>query len=238
MSQGWNESAQAWIDVIGADGDWGRRHVLDAPMLARVEGRGFRHAVDIGCGEGRFCRMLRASGIAATGIDPTAALIEQARALDPGGDYRVAQAESLDLPDAGFDLAVAYLSLIDIADLPRAIAEVHRVLRPGGTFLIANLQAFNTACPQQGWTREPDGTRRFCIDDYLEERPVWVQWRGIRIQNWHRPLQAYLGGLLTAGFELRHFAEPAPVGIDDDKAQRYRRAPNFLVMEWRKASGA
>ncbi len=47
-------------------------------------------------------------------------------------------------------------------------------------------------------------------------------------------MQAYIGGLLEAGFELRQFAEPAPYGCSDEKAMRYRRAPNFLIMEWRK----
>ncbi len=234
MSTGWNESAQAWIEVIGDDGDWGRRHVLDRPMLARLTNRGFRRAVDIGCGEGRFCRMMQQLGIATIGIDPTAALIDRARALDPDGDYRVGGGEALDLPDAACDLAVAYLALIDIADLSAAVAEAHRVLAPGGSFLIANSQSFNTASPDQGWTQEPDGSRRFCIDHYLEHRTVWIAWRGIRIANHHRPLEAYMQALLGAGFELHHFAEPAPYGIEDAKADRYRRAPNFLLMEWRK----
>ena len=195
MSQGWDASAQAWIEVIGDDGDWGRRHVLDAPMLARATRGGLRNAIDIGCGEGRFCRMLQAQGIATTGIDPTAALIERARALHPEGDYRAERAEALSAVDATYDLAVAYLSLVDIPDLRKALAEVHRVLRPGGTLLIANLQSFNTASIDQGWTREPDGSRRFCIDHYLDERAVWAEWRGIRIQNWHRPRQASSCGI-------------------------------------------
>ena len=58
----------------------------------------------------------------------------------------------------------------------------------------------------------------------------------IRVINWHRPLSVYMAGLLAEGFALEHFAEPAPQGIDDDKADRYRRAPNFLVMRWRKTA--
>lgn len=233
-SRGWEASASAWIDVIGADGDWGRRVVLDGPMLARVAGRGFRSAVDIGCGEGRFCRMMQSAGVRTVGIDPTGQLIREARRRDPAGEYCVAMAEALPLAEGSMDLAVAYLTLIDISDLPAAVAEVHRVLRPGGTFLIANLQSFNTAADPVGWTREPDGSRRFCIDYYLDERVQWIAWRGIRIQNWHRPLQTYLGTLLSAGFELRHFAEPEPRGVQDEKALRYRRVPNFLMMEWQK----
>lgn len=234
MDNGWDTSADAWIIEMGSAGDWGRRFVLDAPMLARARDRGFRNAVDLGCGEGRFCRMLAAENIRCIGIDPTAALIHAARERDPQGDYRIEPAEALSLADASVDLAVAYLSLIDIADLPRALSEAHRVLRPGGSFLIANLQSFNTAAVPLGWTREPDGSRRFCIDHYFEERIVETAWRGIRIHNWHRPMQVYMQGLLDAGFELVYFAEPIPQGVDGDKADRYRRVPNFLMMEWRK----
>lgn len=232
MDQGWDASARAWIDVIGEVGDWGRRYVLDAPMLERVRGRGVRRAVDIGCGEGRFCRMLQAEGIETIGIDPTVALIDEARRRDSQGDYRVARAETLPLDDASVDLAVFYLSLIDIADLDAALDEAKRVLKPGGRLLIANLQSFNTAAVGQGWSREPDGSRRFSIDHYLQARPTWIAWQGIRICNHHRPMERYMQALLNRGFALRHFAEPAPVGVEGDKADRYRRAPNFLVMEW------
>ena len=58
VSDGWAASAMAWIVEQGEDGDYGRRFVLDAPMRARIEGRGFRNALDVGCGEGRFCRIM------------------------------------------------------------------------------------------------------------------------------------------------------------------------------------
>ena len=230
----WDQSAEAWIEVIGDAGDWGRRFVLDAPMLARVRGRGFTRAVDVGCGEGRFCRMLRDEGIAAVGVDPTAALIARARALDPTGDYRIGRGEALDLADGSVDLAVYYLALVDIPDLDAALVEARRVLMPGGTLLIANLQAFNTASVSDGWTIEPDGSRRFIIDHYLEERVIESRWRGIAIRNHHRPLSAYLSRLLDLGFELDHFAEP-PAIAEDPKAERYNRVPNFLIMEWRRS---
>ncbi len=85
MAAGWDASAAAWIAHLGSEGDFGRVHVLDGPMLARVRGRGFGTALDVGCGEGRFCRMLAAEGLSVTGVDPAATLIEQARALHPAG---------------------------------------------------------------------------------------------------------------------------------------------------------
>src|SRR6267142_893086 len=124
MNNGWESSAQAWIDSMGERGergDWGRQHVLDPVMLARVSGGRFGNALDVGCGEGRFCRMLKAAGVQATGVDPTRPLIELARQRDPSGDYRLGRAEGLEFAEANFDLVVSYINLIDIPDFRTAI---------------------------------------------------------------------------------------------------------------------
>lgn len=235
MTNGWDESADAWITDMGDDGDFGRKFVLDRPMLERVTGRGFATALDVGCGEGRFCRMLRVQGIAATGIDPTEKLLAEARARDPDGDYRFGRAETLDFADASFDLVVSYLTLIDIPDIDAAIPEMARVLNPGGTLLVANLTSFNTAGQPSGWQTGPDGQRRFVIDRYMTERADWVQWRGIRIHNWHRPLSRYMTLFLEQGLELRCFLEPMPAPDAGPAAmERHHRVPYFVLMEWRK----
>ena len=209
-NNGWDDSAEAWIADMGDKGDFSRRHVLDAPMLALARGRGFRTALDIGCGEGRFCRMLAAEGIATTGIDPTLRLLDAARTRDPQGNYLQARAEALPFADASFDLAVSYLTLIDIDDYAAAIAEMARVLRPGGSLLIANLNSFSTA---GDWTAEGKAAG-FLIDNYLDSRAEWESWNGILIRNWHRPFHLYMQALLKNGLRLAHFDEPAPTGGD------------------------
>ncbi len=236
MGDGWSESADAWIASQGDEGDFGRRWVMDAPMLERVRLRPYRRALDVGCGEGRFCRMLKAEGITATGIDPTAALIDHARSLDPEGDYRVEKAEALTFEDGAFDLVVSYLSLIDIPDVKGAIAEMARVLAPGGRLLIANLASYNSAADANalGWTTLRDGRRAHAMDHYLEEKAGWIAWKGIRIRNWHRPLSTYMTLLLDQGLSLTHFAEPRAHGGDPVRQAQYDRAPWFMLMEWAK----
>lgn len=234
MQNGWDESAAAWIADMGDRGDFNREFVLDVPMMERVRAKSYANALDVGCGEGRFCRMLQACGIRTVGIDPTDALLARAHELDSGGDYRPGHAEAIDFPDHTFELVVSYLSLIDIRDVDVAIREMVRVLRPGGTLLIANLTSFNTAAVGGGWTLEANGEARFCFDHYLTERVEWVEWRGIRIQNWHRPLSRYMSILISEGLNLRYFSEPAPMGGESAKVDRYRRVPWSLVMEWEK----
>jgi SAM-dependent methyltransferase len=234
MDSGWDRSAQAWIASLGARGDWSREFVLDAPMLAEARGLKAQTALDAGCGEGRFCRLLKDAGVSVIGVDPTEALIEEARRRDPSGDYRVGRAEALDFPAAHFDLVVSYLTLIDIEHADAAIAEMARVLKPGGSLLVAHINAFTTAAEPRGWRRDDAGEDRFTFDRYLDPRATEIAWKGIRIVNWHRPLSFYFKAFLAAGLDLRLFDEPEPAGGGTDRAARYRRAPDFCLMRWEK----
>jgi SAM-dependent methyltransferase len=233
---GWNESAAAWIADQGEHGDFGRRYVLDPVMLPRALALVPQTALDVGCGEGRFCRMLAAHGIETTGVDPTASFIEHARGRHPEGRYVEAKAETLPLEDASFDLVVSYLSLIDIPDIAPAVAEMARVMKPGGSLLIANLNSFNTACADQGWIKSAiRELLHYPVDHYLDERAMWVEWRGIRIINHHRPFSTYMKLLLAQGLVLTAFEEPSPTAdAPQPRAAHYRRVPWFHVMGWRK----
>lgn len=233
MTTGWDASAAAWIAIQGESGDFGRVHVLDAPMLALVATAAPARVLDVGCGEGRFCRMLEQRGISTTGIDPAAALIERAQALHPAGDYRIAGAETMNA-QAAYDMAVCYLSLIDMPDLDAALANIVAAIRPGGHLLIANLTAFNTAAVHLGWVKPPGGEPSFPIDHYLTERPRRTAWQGVDIINHHRPLKRYLQALLSHGLQLTHFDEPPATGGPPDKRDRYNRVPNFHIMLWNK----
>jgi SAM-dependent methyltransferase len=236
VENGWQSSAAAWIAEMGELGDFGRRYVLDPVMLPRAVAGAPRNALDVGCGEGRFCRMLKSQGVDSVGIDPTPALIAAARARDAGGPYLKASAERLPFRDETFDLVVSYLSLIDIPDLQAAIGEMARVLRPGGAMLIANLTSFNTARGDLGWIKDRSGQRLYYpIDHYLEERATWIEYRGIRVVSHHRPLSTYLRALLGAGLVLTYFDEPLPTpNAPASRARGYARVPWFLVMEWLK----
>ena len=236
MDDYWQASADAWIADMGEHGDFGRRYVLDPVMLPRALTRSPRKALDVGCGEGRFCRMLKRHGVDTTGIDPTPRLIAAARARDADGAYLEAVAEHLPFGDETFDLVVSYLTLIDIPDIQAAIPEMARVLKPGGALLIANLNSFNTAGAGAGWVKDSAGQRlHYPIDNYLVERSLWLEYRGIRIVNHHRPLSTYLRALLDAGLRLTYFDEPAPsADASTSRARSYCRAPWFLVMEWVK----
>lgn len=225
---GWKRSAQAWLARQGENGDWGRVAVLD-PVMLELAGPSGTRFLDVGCGEGRFVRMLSARGLSGVGLDPSETLIATARARDPRGEYRLGRAEELPFGAAEFELVVFYLSLCDVPDLVAAIAEATRVLRPGGRLLIANLSSLNTAGV---WKRNLFGhARHYAIDDYMRERPVRQRWAGIDVVNYHRPFSRYFEVLLGHGLVLRRFLEPLTHPSARPKP-KFDRVPNFVVMEW------
>lgn len=236
MNNGWQASAEAWITDMGEHGDFGRRFVLDPILRSRALARSAKDVLDVGCGEGRFCRMLKRHGLKVTGIDPTAKFIAAARERDVEGRYLEAPAERLPFQNGSFDLVISYLTLIDIPAVQAAIEEMARVMKPGGALLIANLSSFNTACVDSGWVKDSAGQHlHYPIDNYLEERSQWIEYRGIRVVNHHRPLSTYIRTLLAAGLRLSYFDEPAPTpDAPEPKATLYRRVPWFVVMEWLK----
>lgn len=236
MSGDWDKNAKAWIDHLGAGGDFSREYVLDPVMLGRVRKGAFRSALDVGCGEGRFCRMLAKENIPYIGIDPTEALVAKARERDPTGDYRLGRAEELSFESDSFDLVVSYLTLIDIEDYKAALHEMARVLAPGGRLLIANVSSYFSAGPADGVQnnafRSGSG---YAIDRYLEERSQQVRIGKFHVRNWHRPLSAYMDCFIHLGWKLTFFGEPlATGGGDPELEEAFARIPPFVVMEWER----
>ena len=139
----WTEAAQDWIETDQAV----RTGMLDSWMLDALGDVSGKTVIDIGCGEGRFCRLLAELGAVVTGVDLTEPLIERARSLGSDREtYTVGDAEDLDgVCDGSFDLAVSYIVLVDLLDYQRSIREAYRVLRPGGRFVVCSVHPMRSA---------------------------------------------------------------------------------------------
>ena len=110
--------------------------------LAALEGS--RRLLDLGCGTGRFA-VLAAERLGARvwGVDRSAEMLREARAR-PGAarvGWKQAEATSLPFKDGWFDAVYSHLVLHLIDDLPAALAEMRRVLAPGGRVVIGTFAA-------------------------------------------------------------------------------------------------
>jgi SAM-dependent methyltransferase len=93
--------------------------------------------LDAGCGTGFQSALLTELGWNAHGIDVSTGLLAVARRRLPGVAFAVGSVEALPYPDARFDAVVCCGSTLSFVDDPaRALAELGRVLRPGGRLLL------------------------------------------------------------------------------------------------------
>jgi ubiquinone/menaquinone biosynthesis C-methylase UbiE len=116
---------------------WERRLFGDGRHWVCAQASG--EVLEVAIGTGRNLPFYP-EGIRLTGVDFSPAMLELARRqadqLGRKVDLRLGDAQALDLPDASFDTVVCTLSLCAIPDERRAIAEMKRVLRPGGRLLL------------------------------------------------------------------------------------------------------
>lgn len=102
-----------------------------------------RDVLDVGCGDGTYALGAARAGARVTGVDRSAAAVEAARrrAADVGLplELHVADALTLPFPAERFDAVLAVTVLCFVPDPPRAVAEMARVLRPGGVLVLGEL---------------------------------------------------------------------------------------------------
>lgn len=94
-----------------------------------------RALLDLGCGTGHHLRRWSEAGYACSGLDAAAEMVAEARGRNP--ELRVEQGSvyGLPFPDGSFDIVVSIEVLRYLSDVPAALREVRRVLRPGGHFI-------------------------------------------------------------------------------------------------------
>lgn len=109
-------------------------------LLPLLMSRGARTALDLGCGVGRHSLFLAEAGLRVLAMDSSATglevLRETAAARRLTLELRQADADSLPFPESSFDFVLSWDVIYhgDLGDVGRRLAEIWRVLKPGGLF--------------------------------------------------------------------------------------------------------
>lgn len=123
---------------------------LEEPLVQGIlDGLSPGRALDAGCGTGRHAAHLAALGHEVVGVDASEPMLAVARRKLPDADLRVGDLTALPLEDASVDGAVCALALSHLSALGSAVAELGRVLRPGGRLIVSNPHPLATAI--LGW---------------------------------------------------------------------------------------
>ena len=180
--------------------------------------------LDVGCGTGAQSRTLikRPDVASVVGVDRAKFLLERARELGAGIDglsFKEGDGDNIPLADASFDVAVAHTLLTHVAEPAAVVAELFRVLRPGGTLAICDGD-FSTMSASIG-DRDP---LQACADSFVEYtvNDAWLMRR--------------LPGLVReAGFTTGRARSYNFIETEDPltTANWFRRGADWLVKEGR-----
>ena len=212
-----------------------------ASMRALVPDLHGRRVVDLGCGYGWFCRWASEQGAAQVlGLDVSEKMLARATA-DTSDDritYRRVDMDSLELPEASFDVAYSSLALHYIADLARLLTTVHQALGPGGHLIFSIEHPIGMASTRPGWLVDADGRKRWPVDSYAVEGPRTTDWLAKGVVKYHRRMGTTLNLLIRIGFTLSHVEEWAPtesqIAARPEMAEELER-PAFLLVAARRA---
>jgi SAM-dependent methyltransferase len=159
-------------------------------------------ALDAACGTGRHARHLVELGHDVVGLDLTPEMLARAAASVPEASFVEADLRRIPEPDGSFELVVCGLALAHLAELEPGVAELARVLRPGGRLVVSVLHPFQAHLGWQAQFPDPGGGRRFVREH----------------QHRHGD---YLRAFRTAGLEVVGCLEPT---ITAEQARTRRRA--------------
>lgn len=157
------------------------RELLAAFAKATGDGR----VCDVGCGPGHVTSYLREHGCDAFGVDISPRMVELARTLNSGIEFRAGDLRDLPVEDGALAGAVCFYSLIHLEaqELAPALEHLRRKLRPDGRVLLAVHEGSETRTPGELWGIPVSLRFNFFTSEQVETALLEA---GFRIDDVHR----------------------------------------------------
>jgi len=242
----WDHGADAWRAFIRSGADYYRLEVHGPALLEACGVVAGLRALDLGCGEGYFSRLLREAGADVIGLELSERMLDMARheeTLRPLGiDYRLGSAVALETLFAGerFDLITSCMAVQDMSDPGACLRGAGQLLERGGR-LVFSVPHPCTDPPVRVWHRNEHGEKiALMIDRYFESGPAVFEWTMSRLAYpwstpcWRHTLEQWSDLIRSAGLLMQRLIEPRPTEaavkmrpeLDD-----CRRVPCFLIID-------
>jgi trans-aconitate methyltransferase len=179
MTQNWNAELYGRVGAFV--------HQLAGGVVEWLGARTGERILDLGCGDGQLSARLASMGAIVTGVDASADMVAAARSR--GIDAVEARAEHLPFPNSSFDAVFSNAALHWVRDQEAMLAEVHRVLRPGGRFVAemgghgnvaAILVALMAVLERHGYADAEEGVNYYPTPEIYRQR---LERHGLKVER-------------------------------------------------------
>jgi len=242
----WDAGADAWEEFVESGADY-YRHPVHGPALLDVCGPvDGLDVLDLGCGQGYFCREMARHGARVVGIDLSVELLTFALMHETNQPFGI-QYHLVDAAVAGgvfgegqFQLVTACMALQDMADPCSVLRGAFSMVADGG-HMVFSIPHPGTDTPFREWEYDEAGNKgALKIDHYFDSGPAVVRWRMRRLKyhwetpEWRYTLSEWSEMIAEAGFLICRLHEPRPTE-EQVRQNRHlddaRRLPYFLIFD-------
>ncbi|MFM7604594.1 MAG: class I SAM-dependent methyltransferase [Prosthecobacter sp.] len=243
----WEKSADWYDRIIGERGSELYQTVVIPGALKLLNVKHGDRVLDLGCGQGVFCRAMAQKGADVTGVDASPTLIQKAKAYPVRPPIRYLARDAAHIGDLGlFDSLSAILCVQNMEKLDDVTAAASRALKPGGRMLwVMNHPAFRIP-RQSSWGFEDERKLQYRrLDAYSSELSIPIVMHPGKHDSestvsFHRSLEnltkfGFAHGLVINGIEEWHShkaSQPGPRARAENRARK--EFPLFLALLWGK----
>ncbi len=247
----WDAQAKWYDKIVGEEGSYYHKEVIVPKLLQKLGSIKNKKILDLGCGQGFFCRILSKKQAKVTGVDLSKNLIHLAKTY-PTYDiqYFISSSENLSfLEENSFDFAISILSIGNIKNISQTFKEIYKILKNNGKFIFVIIHPCFRIPRQSQWLLDQNQKIQYRrIDRYLSEMEIPIITHPGKTKHsnslddqdysimFHRPLEKIVKELVNSAFLISDLEEWTSNKISHGKkAKAENRArkeiPLFLMIE-------
>ncbi|MBX2861146.1 MAG: class I SAM-dependent methyltransferase [Vampirovibrio sp.] len=213
----WDGNASVWNAAEESQKDLYRQYFL-APTIQKFVGSvANKNVLDMGCGEGIFCRQFAKNAKSVTGIDISEKMLAIANKKPTNGIQYLKRSitDLSNLKNEQFDTVFSSMTFMSSPGLPQSISEAYRLLKPGGEFMFIIKHPFNlwkqhqkTNGKQISYFNDNPFVYEADLTKYAKKVDEHVPTVKAKSIHYPRTISTYLNTLREAGFILEEMVEP------------------------------
>tara|TARA_B100000508_G_scaffold39647_1_gene31083 strand:- start:3286 stop:4053 length:768 start_codon:yes stop_codon:yes gene_type:complete len=241
--------AEKWATIMRSGKNIAHEYLEKPAMYSRLPDLSDKRVLCLGCGTGEECNHLNEVAQEIVGVDISEGLINYAKKSYPELEFHVMDMEKLDFEDNSFDYVYSSLVMHYVDSWTKTLSEVHRILRPGGTFLFSThhpatwgaerLRENGKRTSLLGYIKDLETKEAQVLGDYLNTHKVDTVWfKEFPVSFFHRPLESMFDDILSSELTLKKLLEPKPVEKTKEVDLRFykirEKIPIFIIFELQK----